>query len=192
MFEFCQTGGEPPSSLKMQLLWNKFQFSSEIGPYLSAYSYDWLDFGIEWQKKDRGTLCTMLKFLHLRGELRITKIKIFNMTTQFTIMNLRAEIWWFYTFGWLKRHSYMHSQNFDVHASFYFIRFRPKNKGDIAKWVNAAKNKKFIYSLWCSQAVTHLSTNHAQRCLIWWSDENRCFQRGMAVDDRWSLLTIIY
>ena len=85
MFKFWQTGGEPPSSLKMQMLSNKFQFSSEIGPYLSAYPSDWLDFGIEWQKKDRGTSCTMLKFLHLRGELRITKIKIFNMTTQFTI-----------------------------------------------------------------------------------------------------------
>ncbi|RUS68599.1 hypothetical protein EGW08_023639, partial [Elysia chlorotica] len=25
--------------------------------------------------------------------------------------------------------------------------------------------KKKVYSTWCSQAVTHLSTNHARRCL---------------------------
>ena len=25
--------------------------------------------------------------------------------------------------------------------------------------------KKDVYSTWCSQAVTHLSTNHARRCL---------------------------
>ena len=27
------------------------------------------------------------------------------------------------------------------------------------------QEKKDVYSTWCSQAVTHLSTNHARRCL---------------------------
>ena len=41
------------------------------------------------------------------------------------------------------------------------------------------RKRSDVYSTRYSQAVTHPSTNRAQRG----SDENRCFQRGMAVDD---------
>ena len=33
------------------------------------------------------------------------------------------------------------------------------------KYQKAKEIAKDIYSTWCSQAVTHLSTNHARRCL---------------------------
>ena len=32
-------------------------------------------------------------------------------------------------------------------------------------WGSTHGKKKYAYSTWCSQAVTHLSTNHARRCL---------------------------
>ena len=41
-----------------------------------------------------------------------------------------------------------------------------KNQRDAVKqkhWTNV--NKIFVYNTWCSQAVTHPSTDHARRCL---------------------------
>ena len=45
------------------------------------------------------------------------------------------------------------------------------NRANVYEKINA-------YNTRYSQAVTHPSTNRARRC----SDENRCFQRDMAVD----------
>ena len=43
--------------------------------------------------------------------------------------------------------------------------------------------KRNANSTWCSQAVTHPSTNHDQRCLTAVIGRDRCFQRGMAVGE---------
>ena len=51
----------------------------------------------------------------------------------------------------------------ECHSLFHEIPSR--NSRDITKQSLALKAKKIIYSTWCSQAVTHLSTNHARRCL---------------------------
>ena len=44
------------------------------------------------------------------------------------------------------------------------------------------ENKK-KYSTRYSQAVSHPSPDRARRCLLRCSDENRCIQRGVVVDD---------
>ena len=33
--------------------------------------------------------------------------------------------------------------------------------------ISRLDKQKNVYSTWCSQAVTHLSTNHGRRCLTW-------------------------
>ena len=38
-------------------------------------------------------------------------------------------------------------------------------KSSISWSFTNVKKKKDVYSTWCSQAVTHLSTNHARHCL---------------------------
>ena len=55
-----------------------------------------------------------------------SKIKIFNMTSNFTIMTLWADIWPFSILPRLKRDSHTRCHKYSVDASFYFIRFRPK------------------------------------------------------------------
>ena len=47
-----------------------------------------------------------------------------------------------------------------------------------------------VYSTRYSQTVTHQGTNRAERCLLRCSDENRCFQRGMAVDNTLRLMKL--
>ncbi|RUS68663.1 hypothetical protein EGW08_023572, partial [Elysia chlorotica] len=42
---------------------------------------------------------------------------------------------------------------------------KKKKKKKKKKIRSIKKKKKEVYSTWCSQAVTHLSTNHARRCL---------------------------
>ena len=51
----------------------------------------------------------------------------------------------------------------ECHSLFHEIPSR--NSRDITKQSLTPRTKKIIYSTWCSQAVTHLSTNHARRCL---------------------------
>ena len=48
---------------------------------------------------------------------------------------------------------------------FLFHEIPSRNSRDITKQSLTPRAKKNIYSTWCSQAVTHLSTNHARRCL---------------------------
>ena len=48
-----------------------------------------------------------------------------------------------------------------LNISLYLKWFRPI----LRKICDFEKKWKNIYSTWCSQAVTHLSTNHARRCL---------------------------
>ena len=45
------------------------------------------------------------------------------------------------------------------------------------------KKRKENYNTRYSQAVSHPSPDRARRCLLRCSDENRCIQRGMVVDD---------
>ena len=62
-----------------------------------------------------------------------------------------------------------------------------KKHSKMIKRVDEMKKKKYgkekVYSTRYSQAVSHPSPDRARRCLVRCSDENRCIQRGMVVDD---------
>ena len=58
------------------------------------------------------------------------------------------------------------------------------------RWCFISLFRQKGYNTWCSQAVSHPSTNQALRCYVVylrWSDENRCIQRRMVVaTDIWN------
>ena len=58
------------------------------------------------------------------------------------------------------------------------------------RWCFISLFRQKGYNTWCSQAVSHPSTNQALRCYVVylrWSDENRCIKRGMVVaTDIWN------
>ena len=123
-------GGRAPQAENREIF-----FKKSIG-WIRKDAITWLVIKLQqrfWYQYNRGTEPDTVVYVTiswLEGgrapQPKKSKIKIFNMTSNFTIMTLWADIWPFSILPRLKRDSHTRCHKYSVDASFYFIRFRPK------------------------------------------------------------------